>query len=197
MDDNAKKSPTWTMPMSQLRFFILSVGSLLLASCAGVSVMQDYSPTADFSNLRTWDWLSAESRRIDLKVRDQRIEGIIRASIESELGTKGLRKETSGEPSFRVTYLLVLEEGLESQTINEYAGGSWTYRQYGPPITMTYGALEQVGSLIIDIYDVETKELIWRGAGQAKVHRTQDADERRELAEEAVRKILEQFPPSG
>ena len=30
--------------------------ALLLAACAGVSVNQDYDPTADFAAYRTFDW---------------------------------------------------------------------------------------------------------------------------------------------
>ncbi len=183
--------------MAFTRSLALFAGTLLMTGCTTISVMHDYSPDTNFSGLRSWDWMPAEGRRIDLKVRDQAIEIQIRRTVIADLEAKGFVRETSGEPDFRVSYLLVLEEGLEAQTINEYGGGSWTYRQYGPQTTLNYAALEQIGNLIIDVYDVESRELIWRGAAQAKVHQGKDAEERHGLARDAVKKIMEPFPPGG
>ena len=52
------------------------------------------------------------------------------------------------------------------------------------------------GALILDIADRKTLRLIWRGAANAKLHVTETSTrEKKERINEAVKLILDQFPP--
>lgn len=52
------------------------------------------------------------------------------------------------------------------------------------------------GSLILDFVDPKTKNLIWRGSGKAQVDSAMTPESRDKLINEAVAKILKNFPPS-
>jgi len=192
--------------MTLKRIQYLIVFALLLTGCSGISVNQDFSPGTDFSALASWDWMPAGDResgdpRADNPLLDQRI----RTAIEGQMQAKGFRKVDSGEPNFRVGYHLILEDQVDYETVNTYYGGGWGYRgvygRRGPTMAMGTSQTRTIeytmGSLIIDFFDVGSKELVWRGSAEGKINESNDPQERQERANQAVLKILEQFPPSG
>ena len=116
---------------------------------------------------------------------------------------KGFRYDSSGEPNFRVGYHLILDERVDYQTVNTYWGGGWgygrVYRPYGPGYgtSQTYATEYTQGTLIIDFFDTGSKELVWRGTAEGKIHETDDPQEKQDRANRAVQMILDQFPPGG
>ena len=53
----------------------------------------------------------------------------------------------------------------------------------------------QEGNLILDFVDAESKQLIWRGQAKGFVDRKSNPKKDDKLVNEAVRKILKNFPP--
>jgi hypothetical protein len=51
------------------------------------------------------------------------------------------------------------------------------------------------GTLIVDLVDVETSELVWRGRASDTIDR--DAEAREEQLHLAVTKMFENFPPAA
>ena len=181
---------------------VLLMVALVQTACAGISVNQDFSEGADFSALTTWNWMPAGDReggdpRTDSPLVDQRI----RSAIEGQMQAKGYRKVDSGEPSFRVGYHLILEDQVDYETVNAYWGRGWGYRgvygRYGPAMatSRTYSVEYTQGTLIIDFFDVGSKELVWRGSAEGKINESNDPLEKQQRADQAVLAILEQFPP--
>ena len=70
-----------------------------------------------------------------------------------------------------------LLRGPESDSL-QYRSGTDTYEY-------------EVGTLIIDIVDAKTKELIWRGTAKGEIN----PDTARQDIDEAVKKIFNNFPP--
>jgi len=179
--------------------------TFLVSSCVGVTVNQDFNPSANFSSLTTWDWIPEGSRQgADIRTGNPLVDQRVRDAIETQMGAKGFRKVDSGDPSFRVGYHLILDDRVDYQTVNTYYGGGWGYRgvygRYGGPgygASQTYANEYTMGTIIIDFFDVASKELVWRGSGEGKVHESTTPQERQQRAGEAVRMILDQFPPSG
>lgn len=175
--------------------FVIAVGA-----CSSIQTTQDFNPAADFSALRTFDWMpdppgGRGDPRVDNDLIDQRFE----IALEEVLEARGFRKISSGQPDFRVAYHLALDEEVDYQTLNTY-GGSWGYRGvYGPRIGVTTVQERRytVGTLIIDIFDVESQELVWRGSGEGRVSDDdRTPQERQARVTEAVRQVLARFPPN-
>jgi len=183
--------------MAEGRILVLATAALLGQACASISVNHEFDPDANFTAYESYDWMPTESRRVDLRARDPMVEQRIRDAIETELRAKGLRRVESGEPDVRIGYLLVLEDGVASNTMYENSAPDWRYRTYGPATTATRTTIFTTGTLVIDVFDAEEKALIWRGAAEGQVKQTQDPDRRRKRIDDAVKKILAKYPPSG
>ena len=184
----------------KLKMGVVLLAVFMTSACSGISVNQDFNPAADFAALSTWDWMPVPNQTSDNPLVDQRV----RAAVEAGLQAKGLRKVDSGEPTFRVGYQIILEDKVNYQTVNSYYGTGWGYRGIygvrGGPVmgtSQTYATEYTMGSLVIDFFDVSSKELVWRGSAEGKINETADPVQRQERAQEAVTKILEQFPPNG
>lgn len=186
-----------------------SLATVLLGSaCSGIIVHQDFNRDTEFSGLRTWDWMPNPTqptgdRRADNAITGQRIQ----SAIEASLLEKGFTKAEAGEPDFRVGFQVVLNDRVDFQTVNQYWGPGWGYGGiyggygygYGMPMgtTHTYAQAYTQGSLIIDFFDVEAHELVWRGTAEGKLHQYTDPVKKQERANQIVKKILGQFPPRG
>jgi len=169
----------------------------LAQGCAGITVNHEFDPDAEFASYRTYDWMPTEARRVDLRARDPMVEEWIRDAIQRELGAKGFRIAEGREPDVRIGYLLVLQDNLDSQTLYESSDPDWRYRSYGPLSATTRGGMLTSGTLVVDVFDVARKESVWRGVAEGPVKGTVEPEKRRERIHEAVKKILEDFPPKG
>jgi hypothetical protein len=169
--------------------------TFLAQACASIAVEYDFDPAANFAAYSTYDWMPAESRRVDLRARDPMVEKWIRDAIEVVMRAKGFQKAGPEGPDIRIAYLLVLEDGVDSQTIYQRSDPDWRYRTYGPATTTTRSQLLTTGTLVIDVFDAGRKELVWRGAAQGEVRELQDPDKREARVSEAVNGILAGFPP--
>ena len=182
--------------MAAGRVLTMAMAALIVQGCAGITVGHEFDPDANFAAYGSYDWLPTESRRVDLRVRDPMVEQNMRSAIEAELLSKGLRKvERGGEPDIRIGYLLTLEDGVDSNSMYERSGGDWQYRTYGPANLATQTRAYSMGTLVIDVFDVGRKELVWRGVAEGQVNQTRELEDRRKRLNDAVVKILEDFPP--
>ena len=105
--------------------------------------------------------------------------------------------QTSETPDF----LLVSHGGHQTRIVVSnlgygYGHGRWSYRHGG------YGDYDgaqvhqyQEGTLILDVVLASTKELIWRGTARGVIDPDPTPEQRTELVNNAVRQVLQNFPP--
>jgi len=177
------------------KILAVATSALLVQGCASISVEREFDPDVDYASYQTYDWMPAESRRVDLKARDPMVEQRIREAIERELAASGLQKASSSDPDIRIGYLLVLEDAVDLQTLYTGAPPDWRYRTYGPGTTTNQTRMLTTGTLVIDAFDAGKRELVWRGVAEGQVKPDQDPEKRRARIDEAVKKILAEFPP--
>lgn len=173
---------------------------LALSACSSIEVSQDFSPSMDFSRLQTFDWMPEPPRTRDTRVDNDLVDRRFKIALEEVLETKDFRKVDSGRADFRVGYHLTLDQEVDYQTLNTYWGGGWRYGGlYGPTVgtTTVQARAYTVGTLIIDVFDVESQELVWRGSGEGRVSDDDmSPEERQRRVTEAVSRVLDQFPPN-
>jgi len=185
------------------RVAMMFLGVFLLGGCASMSVSSDYDPKADFSSLKTYDWEGPQPITGNPRLDNDLLHERIRNAVERELTLKGYRKVTV-DPDFKVAYNVGLENKLDVTTIPTYdysypsyysrVGGFGRYEGYRPSTEVNVYQYEE-GTLLLDIVNPETKKLIWRGTAKAEVN-AGDSPERKEArVNEAVSKMLAQFPP--
>jgi hypothetical protein len=166
-------------------------------ACSGIRVTTDYDPNADFSDVRSYAWLDENSGvqgdRPDVaSLLDRRV----RSAVDSELQGKGIAAVDRSAAKVLVTYHLGVESKLDVNTINS-GYGYGRYGRYGGISTTTTVHEYQEGTLLIDVIDPETKQLVWRGSGQARLRDYSTPEQREQRVKEAVKEILADFPPGA
>ena len=185
--------------MKPLPLLTVLIASLALFACSSISVSADYDPAADFSALRTWSWIPEEApaEGADPRVGNSLVSDRVTAAIDRTLQARGYQ-EVEQSSDFQVGFSIGVRIGLESAPSTSASVGYGRYGRYGG---IGYGTGTEVreyeeGTLVIDLIDPATGKLIWRGTAQARVSSDQSPESSTKRINEAVEKVLAQFPPS-
>jgi Domain of unknown function (DUF4136) len=174
------------MKAIKLLFVLLFISSAV--SCTPIyDVKYDYDQQADFSSLKTFDWMQASEKAGTHILVVQRVKN----AVNAELKAKGLMM-TSNNPDF----LIAEYHGKKDQLhIQDWGHGRGSRYGYQPSGVSAYQFEE--GSLILDFVDTKSKKLIWRGSAKAQVHHIGTPEESEKLINAAVKEILKKYPPSS
>jgi hypothetical protein len=118
-------------------------------------------------------------------------------AVNSELGARGYRQIDTEAADFKVGWHASVEGQVDVSTVNNYYGygGSAWGAGGGNAYTDTYVREYKQGTLILDVVDARTDELVWRGTAQAEVSMSDDSEKRERRIQLAVEKLLRDFPP--
>jgi hypothetical protein len=190
------------MPFSRLfALFLLAAG---LNGCSTMVVSHDYDPDADFARLKSYGWIPEPRKpsgdpRID---HNTLLEERIEKAVETQLNAKGYVKKASGTPDFWLAFYVTLDRKTSVTMLNSYygygPGWGWGlryggYGAYGLPSAYAYEYDE--GTLILDVVEPATRRLLWRGYATDEVNLSQGPKADEKQINEAVRRLLERFPP--
>jgi len=155
------------------------VGVCLLALFAGYAwakVTFDYDHAADFSGYSTYAWLERDN-----SVESQLPEHLrlrLRRVTEDVLAEKGL------EPSPAPPQTDLLPYGPYSP----WGYGYWGGFNYGYTEVRSY----KEGTLVLDIVDAQTHQLVWVGTLEKEVRSVNPSGKR---IQKVINKLLKNFPP--
>lgn len=179
----------------------LALSLLFLTGCNTLMVQTDYDTEYNFSALKTYAWLEGSPPSDDIRINNSlTIKRVVNAA-NSALQTKGYTLTDKDKADFYVTWFGGIETRIQQEGINTYYGhlgyNSPTLSHYGywPGFSRTYIYEYLEGTLIIDISDSKSKQLVWRGTGQDYVEESATPGEIVENINKAVAEILGGFPP--
>ena len=156
-------------------------GSLLMAGSAfAQKVSTDYDRAADFGNYRTYSWAMSTN-----PAKEPLWEQRIMQDVDRQMAAKGFTKVDSN-PDVYITYNGEMKEKVSLQgfgTGGRWVGGSFSVNKY----------TEREGTLIIDMYDAHSKQLVWRGVATETA--SDKADKNIAKLEKVVVKLFKQYPP--
>jgi len=178
---------------------IAAVGAaFLLSACSGISTSTDYDPGVDFTKFSTYTWLDTDGDDIDA-ITDSRI----RKSIDAGLTARGLQKAGEGA-DLAIGYQVTSAERRSYNTVNTGWGGGYGWGGYGwggygmsMGASTTYENVWEEGSLIVGMFDATSKNLVWTGTSTAALDDSRSPEERQQLVDDAVTKMLKDFPPGS
>ncbi|MDT3776751.1 DUF4136 domain-containing protein [Nitrospira sp. MA-1] len=161
--------------------------------CSSISVSSDYRESTDFSKLKTFSWmLKTPEGEIDLGGANQMARQRIESAIAAELANKGYIEIVAGNSDFHVTYYVGREERIQVQSM----GGPLMRPYWGMGMGYTEVYQYEEGTLIIDLLDAKAPQhIIWRGVAKGVVDWKGTTGGQTGLINEAVQKVLAQFPP--
>lgn len=161
---------------------LTALALIVLPACASLEVRTEQAPGTDFSRYRTYAWIAGAPGR------DPALESQIQTAVDQELPFKRLQKlETSGRPDLYVSICVTVDEDRVVQP------DQWGYDLGTVGVDGSHaGALTLPrGTLLVDLVDSGSRQLVWRGQASQAVDR--QASE--ETIRKAVREIFRPYPP--
>lgn len=162
----------------------------LVAGCASMSVTTEHSRGVDFSKFETFQYQDS-----DMSVADTSSTAHKRIvdAIKRQLTANGLT-ETDSQPDLFVTYYgeSTGDTVVDSSDLG-YAANTQFYRAGNLSQSTSIMRFER-GTIVVDLWDAPTHELIWRGQVEKSLSRNPDAN----LAkiDEGIAKMFRSFPPA-
>jgi hypothetical protein len=162
---------------------VLAIFALVSVAHAGVKV--DYDTQVDFTEFGSFGWMKGTPAPNEL------VQKRIESAVESELAARGL------SPAADDADLLVVTHASVSKQLRIDAD-TWGYRGRwrGGWGTTTVNVSEiPVGTLVVDLVDAGSNELVWRGIASETIASNPEKSEKR--INKVVRKLFKKFPPSA
>ena len=164
--------------------FILPASALLLLAVTRV----DYDHSANFGQYKTYSWLKVEAG-------DSLWQDRVQRDVDNELMAKGwMRVPTGGDAS--VTAIGSTHNEQQLDTFYNGLGGGWGWGGFGGFGTATTTVQNiPIGNLVVDIFNTNTKKLIWRGTAEKALSGKPEKNEKK-LRDE-LRDMFKNFPPGA
>ena len=147
---------------------------LLLAAATATSV--EYDPQVDFSRYETWSWHRAAAPAAN-SLTDKRI----REAIENALAARGISR-VDRDGTMLVAYHASKTIEIDLAPLKSGVASTPTGIRY-----------VEKGSLVVDLLDAASGDVVWRGhaVGALRFGPSEIAEQ----VKAAVEKLLENFPP--
>jgi hypothetical protein len=172
--------------MNVQRRMLASAGIALLSATVSFAqqVKTDYDRSADFTQYKTYSWEKVQTQ-------DPLWVNRIKEAVNSDLTAKGWMPVESGGN----VAIVAMEMTQNHQTLNTYYdgfGGGWNWGGgFGDATTTTENY--KVGTLVVDLFDANTKKLIWRGSSSDTL--SDKSGKNIKTLDKGVQKMFDHFPP--
>jgi hypothetical protein len=172
--------------MNTQRKIFASAGILLLAAASSIAqqVKTDYDRSADFSQYKTYSWEKVQTP-------DPLWVDRIKEAVNTALAAKGWTQAPSGGN----VAIVAIEMTRNQQTLDTFYngfGGGWRWGGGFGDATTTVENYK-VGTLVVDLFDTNTKKLIWRGSSSDTL--SNKSDKNIKNLDKGVQKMFDHFPP--
>jgi len=169
--------------------FSLALMTALLLLTAKTLTAQDvkynFMPGTDFSKYHTYKWVSIEGASHP----NQIVDAQIKQSVDSQLASKGLTKTDSDKADLYVGYQIAVDKEKQWNGYGMGGGIRW-----GGMATATSSTIN-VGTLVLDLYDPATKQLVWTGNATKTIDPGSNQEKNQKNLDKAMQKLLKNYPP--
>jgi hypothetical protein len=166
--------------------------SLLVLTMLGAAFAQhvqaDFDHKTNFSQYKTYSWQ-------EIKPADSLWDARIKNAVDAQLTAKGLTQvDNGGDISIVAIKTTHTERTL--QTFYDGFGGGWRWRGFGGMGEATTTEQDyKEGTLVVDLYDANSKQLIWRASAEDTL--SDKASKNEKNLDKGVAKMFKGFPPSA
>ena len=163
--------------------------SLLMVtlSARADDVSTDYDHNVDFSKYRTYTW--AHPPMIEDALMRQRVED----AVNRHLQAKGLRLVAA--PEHADLGVVVNGATKEKHTLHTFYDSfpdGWFWGGWGTGTATTTEETYKIGTLVVDLFDMDSKRVVWRGVGTDTLSEKPAKNEKK--IEKVIGKMFEHFP---
>jgi hypothetical protein len=163
----------------------LIVALLACGAAAGQDVTTNSMPGTDFTKYHTYKWVTIQGATYPNQIVDAQIKN----SIDSQLAAKGLTKTDGDKADLYIGYQASVDK--EKQW-NAYGTGGL---RWGGGMANASSSTISVGTLVLDMYDPSTKQLVWTGRATKTIDPNASQEKRQKNLDKAMQKLLKNYPP--
>ena len=178
------------MKVQKVLTVLMGLTLLFAGKASAQQVKTDYDRNANFAQYKTYSWEH-------VKTQDPLDVDRIKSAVNTALAAKGWTQVDSGGD----VCINAVEITREQQTLNTFYngfGGGWGWRRFGgggfgdaTTTTETY----KVGTVVVDLFDSKTKQLIWRGSESDTL--SNKSEKNIKNLDKGVDKMFKNFPPGS
>ena len=178
------------MKLHRIALVLIGMAFCFAGKASAQQVKTDYDRSANFPQYKTYSWEQ-------VKTTNPLDADRIKDAVSAALAAKGWTQVNSGGD----VSIVALEITRNQQTLNTFYdgfGGAWGWRRFGgggfaeaTTTTETY----KVGTVVVDLFDAKTKQLIWRGSASDTL--SNNSDKNIKNLDKGVDKMFKHFPPDS
>jgi hypothetical protein len=171
-------------------FVLMGMVVLFAGKLSAGQVKTDYDRDVNFGQYKTYTWEQ-------VKTQDPLDVDRIESGVNAALTAKGWTQVDSGGD----VSVMAMEITHDQQTLNTFYdgfGGGWGWRGFGAGgfgETTTTAETYKVGTLVVDLFDAKTKQLIWRGNSSDTL--SNNSNKNIKNLDKDVEKMFDKFPPGS
>jgi len=172
---------------------LLACSMLLFAGIAAAQdVKIDFDKAFDFATVKTYSIKIGTTWGNDLSQRR------VLAEFDEAIAAKGWKKVPEGQADVQVLLHGATQTKHDATTFYTGMGGGYGGYRYGG---MSTGSAQTVvndytvGTLVVDMFDVKSKSLIFRGTAEDEL--SDNPEKNAKKLEKASSKMFKNFPPSA
>ena len=172
------------MKMQRVVFVLVGLMLFFAGRSSAADVKTDYDRNTNFSQYKTYSWEQVQTR-------DPLMVDRIKSAVNGSLAAKGLTEvPTGGDLS-----IVAIEVTHNQQTLDTFYnnfGGGRRFGGFGDATTTT--ETYRVGTLVVDLSDLTTKKLVWRGSASDTL--SDKSEKNIDNLDKGVVKMFKKFPPA-
>ena len=175
-----------------LCLFLFAASAAAATGCASPKIGYDYDSSANFTAYHTYEWMPGNQEPTgDKRVDNSLVDARIRNAVEAQLRSKGYQQHSTGQPDFYVAYHAGVKDLSKGASTQRYIGD----RGSGQYTTINDIQPYKEGTLLIDIVDGISRQLVWQGSALTEVDPGMTAKERNDRINRIVGAMFAHFPP--
>lgn len=191
------------MKPSKKSLMVVAASVLLLwcMSASAQDIKYNFMPGTDFAKYKTYKWQRIRNAQYPNQILDTQIM----QAIDSQLALKGLTKTEDDSADLIVCYQAAVNQQTQWNSYSTDIGGGWGYGRWGgwggyggyggSMSTTTTSRTINIGTLNVDIYDVASKNQIWRGEATKTLGSGKDPAKVNKNLNKAMAKLFKKYPP--
>ncbi len=186
--------------ISKTKYIVAAFLVITLSACGSIPVSHDFEQGFDFSGLKTFAWEPNENDTWGVASRNQLVDRRIRTAIESKLTSRQFNQVDAAEADFLVSYNVVVDQRIRSSNLSGGVSVGRSSRSRHGSIGISTGSqirTYEQGTMYIDVVDVASDKLVWRGVSSQALPDLSDPQRLTDHINATVTAVLEQFPPGG
>ncbi|MGB7439187.1 MAG: DUF4136 domain-containing protein [Candidatus Acidiferrum sp.] len=163
--------------------------ALALLACTltpAQDVTTNSMPGIDFSKYHTYKWVTVQGATYP----NQIVDAQIKQSIDNQLSAKGLTKTDSEKADLYIGYQVSVDQERQWNAYGMGGGLRW-----GGGMASAQSSTIGIGTLVLDMYDPTTKQLVWTGRATKTLDPGANQQKKQKNLDKAMQKLLKNYPP--